>query len=246
MKITYLHHSGFVVTEGAEALVFDYWRDAEDGYLHKNVLPYVSRLYVFASHFHADHFNAEVLTWQTSCDVIYVFGKDILRRRRASESDAYYLAKGAVFEDDSVSVQAFGSTDSGVSFGVQWRGYKLFHAGDLNNWHWSDESRVKEAEQAEKRFLGELKDIHRLQSDAFDVAFFPVDARIGRDYDRGIRQFVDLLKPHMVVPMHFTANGFESLLSVKAAIEAVGSRYWLIQSEGETLELIRSENADGL
>ena len=62
MKITYIHHSSFVVEDKTEnghqiVLIFDYF---------EGTLPEFSPeayLYVFASHKHADHFN---LSTQTS------------------------------------------------------------------------------------------------------------------------------------------------------------------------------------
>ena len=47
---------------------------------------------------------------------------------------------------------ASGSTDEGVSFCVDFAGVTLFHAGDLNLWHWRDESSVTEIESAQRAF----------------------------------------------------------------------------------------------
>ena len=38
-----------------------------------------------------------------------------------------------------VKIKAFGSTDIGISFLVSVDGVDIFHAGDLNWWHWWDE-----------------------------------------------------------------------------------------------------------
>lgn len=92
-----------------------------------------------------------------------------------------------------MSVRAFGSTDVGVSFLLQAGGKKIFHAGDLNNWHWMDESTEAEWKGAEKNFLHELDDLYAYTPEV-DVAMFPVDPRLGKEYMRGAGQFVTKIK----------------------------------------------------
>ena len=68
--------------------------------------------------------------------VTYILSKDIYKHRRASKEDAdVWLAKGGIWSDDTISVWALGSTDSGVSWIVETEGKRIFHAGDLNNWY---------------------------------------------------------------------------------------------------------------
>lgn len=50
----------------------------------------------------------------------------------------------------------------------------MFHAGDLNNWHWMDESPEAEWKHDEAFFLRELEDI-AIYTDRMDVVLFPVD-----------------------------------------------------------------------
>ena len=69
-------------------------------------------------------------------DIHYIFSKDILKHRRATREDATYINKGDVYEDPNIRIEAFGSTDVGISFLIDLQGIRLFHAGDLNNWHW--------------------------------------------------------------------------------------------------------------
>lgn len=77
-----------------------------------------------------------------------ILSRDIVRRRRAKETDAdVLLRRGDTYSDDMISVKAFGSTDAGVSFMVETDGKKVFHAGDLNNWHWEDESTPQEVKR---------------------------------------------------------------------------------------------------
>ena len=97
-------------------------------------------------------------------------------------------------------MNAYGSTDEGVSFCVDFAGVTLFHAGDLNLWHWRDESSVTEIESAERAFYDCVAPIPKQK---IDVAFFPVDPRQGSMYDAGAGYFIMTVKPKVFIPMHF-------------------------------------------
>lgn len=206
MELIYLYHSGFALLGDGFTVVFDYFEDSEsaaEGILHRELLQRPGKFYVLASHFHADHFNPHILKWrEVRPDIVYIFSKDILRRRRAVLEDAVWLKKGDTYSDDTIQIQACGSTDVGVSFLMEAEGKKIFHAGDLNNWHWMDESSEAEWRGYEKNYLHELEYICRYTKEV-DVAMFPVDPRLGSEYMRGPRQFVEQIKTSIFVPMHF-------------------------------------------
>lgn len=251
MKLTYIFHSGFVLETERCVLVFDYWMDPArvmDGYMGTT-----KHVYVFASHFHEDHFTREVLKWKECVPCItYILSKDILKRRRACREDAeVWMAKGATWEDGNVKVVATGSNDSGVSWIVEIEGKRIFHAGDLCNWYarFLADGAAKEGEiyseefgeninpvAEEKRFLGELKDIHKI-TDTFDLVMFPVDGRIGNGYTLGGRQFIERFKVGMFVPMHFVASGFESAWRMEPFCKEKGIPFWCIREEGENREV---------
>mgnify|MGYP002230799531 CR=1 FL=1 len=86
-----------------------------------------------------------------------------------------------------------GRTDVGISFLVEAEGKKIFHAGDLNNWHWMDESSEAEWKGYERDYLFELDCICSYTRN-MDVVMFPVDPRLGTEYMRGARQFVEQIK----------------------------------------------------
>ena len=221
MTLTYIFHSGFVLETEQSILVFDYWMDPSsvmDGMLRSE-----KPMYVFSSHFHEDHFTKEIFEWKKQkLNITYILSKDIYKHRRANKEDAdVWLAKGGTWSDDSISVWALGSTDSGVSWIVEMEDKRIFHAGDLNNWYAKfltddnpDQERYSfEMEETfnpiahEKQFLGELKDIRKV-ADSFDVVMFPIDGRVGNGYTLGGRQFIERFKVGLFVPMHFT-TGFE-------------------------------------
>ena len=219
MKLDYIYHSGFAIEADGVTVIIDYYKDSSEevfnkGIVHDYLLEKPGLLYVLCSHFHPDHFNREVLSWKKlRPDIRYIFSKDILKHRRASAEDATYINKGDTYEDEHIRIQAFGSTDVGISFLIDLQGRRLFHAGDLNNWHWLQQT-----------------------APAVDVAMFPVDSRIGKDYMRGAEQFVERIKITIFVPMHFSED-YQGGNAFRQFAESKGCRFLSIAHRGESFEL---------
>ena len=201
LTVTYYHHSGFSVALDDVLLIFDYWT-GENGELPEErritpeFLQQFRQVAVFISHEHPDHLDPVVFTWREAAPVTYVVSSDMpigTRGKRMAPGDTLSLAP-------DIQVKAFDSTDLGVSFLVDLRGIKIFHAGDLNFWHWREESTVKEIEEADDAFRQAVEPIAREQ---IDLAFFPVDARQGLMYDAGANYFIMCVKPRLLIPMHF-------------------------------------------
>ena len=167
MKLDYIYHSGFAIEADGITVIIDYYKDSSEeapdrGIVHDHLLKKPGTLYVLSSHFHPDHFNRNILSWKEQRpDIRYIFSKDILKHRRATAKDAVYINKGDVYEDENIRIEAFGSTDVGISFLIDLQGVRLFHAGDLNNWHWSEESTPQEIRKAEGDFLAEIKNLQQ-------------------------------------------------------------------------------------
>ena len=201
MTLTYHYHSGFSLKAGDDLLVFDYW-EGEHGELKepyritKEQISECGHVYVFISHEHPDHLDPVVYTWRDAGHVTYIVSDDMpigQRGRRLGAGDSLTLT-------DQLSVKAFESTDLGVSFLVSVHGLKLFHAGDLNFWHWSEESTTREIEESEALFHQAMKP---LEQEKIDVAMFPVDPRQGRMFDAGANYFMMTVKPGLFIPMHY-------------------------------------------
>lgn len=236
MRLIYIYHSGFAIEAEGFSILIDYFKDSgsspDKGYVHDELLHRPGTLYVLSSHFHPDHFNPEVLKWKEQKDNIkYIFSKDILKRRRAKPEDALYLKKGDEYKDENLTIKTFGSTDVGVSFYIEAEGRPLFHAGDLNNWHWMDESTPVEVAEAEKHYLQELEILAKAVP-ALDLAMFPVDPRLGTDFMRGAQQFLDRIPTQMFVPMHFWERPAEVLAFAPYA-EFHHCRYAVMSVPGE-------------
>lgn len=239
MELVYIYHSGFALLADGFTIVMDYYMDSggdgTTGVLHDEILHRPGKFYVLASHFHPDHFNPEVLKWrEVRNDIVYIFSKDILKHKRAQQDDAVWLRKGEEYHDDTITVKAFGSTDVGVSFLIEAMGKKIFHAGDLNNWHWMDESTEEEWRGYEKNFLYQIDYIWR-QTKEVDVAMFPVDPRLGREYMRGATQFIEKIKTGIFIPMHFNPD-FEKANAFGAIAREHGVKFVEIKHSGQIIK----------
>ena len=254
IRPTYIFHSGFLLETDSCILIFDYWMDPA-GTMRRCINRSKTKpVYVFASHFHEDHFTREIFTWKEddpNSSYTYILSKDILKRRRAKKEEAdVWMAKGSTWEDGRIKVTTTGSNDSGVSWIVEVDGKRIFHAGDLCNWYarflegpnpdqeiYSEEfGECFNPVAEEKRFLGELKDIRKI-TDSFDLVMFPVDGRIGNGYTLGARQFIDRFKVGMLVPMHFTMSGFESAWRMQPFCQEKDIPFWCIGHEGDSMAL---------
>lgn len=208
MRITYLAHSGFLVQLPEAILVFDYYRDPSHSVvkcLEKNPdLPVV----FFVSHHHPDHYNPEIFNLGQNHKRVYVLSNDVEARDTNSRLAIQGMSAGDIVEGlpGGITVEAFDSTDEGVSFAVKTKeGKTVFHAGDLNNWHWNEENTPREVAQADAAFRKALNRIAE-RYPALDVVFFPVDTRQGRDFAVGATEFVEAIKVADFFPMHFDGN----------------------------------------
>ncbi|MCL1943707.1 MAG: MBL fold metallo-hydrolase [Candidatus Azobacteroides sp.] len=240
MKINYIYHSCFVIETGDFSMIIDYFKDSgktsDTGMIHDQILHRPEKLYVLSSHVHSDHFNPEILKWkEIHPDIQFIFSSDIREEGKAKSSDAVFLKKYDVFSDESITVKAFGSTDAGISFSIEAGGKKIFHAGDLNNWHWNEEASPEYAKEAELFFLKELDDLHR-EEKHFDVAMFPVDNRLGKDYMKGPRQFIDRINAGLFLPMHFGEN-YDEGNAFEPYAESKGCRFGKITCKGQSFTI---------
>ena len=150
MQVIFLHHSSFLIEVDDKVLIFDYFDGNKvNGYTFKGKIPEYApdtEIYMFASHSHQDHYDMDVLRLANKYENIkFIFSKDI----RISPN---FLSKHGIdpkvrervtfvvpdkdYEVDGVKIKTLRSTDTGVAFYVNVDGVTLFHAGDLNDWHW--------------------------------------------------------------------------------------------------------------
>ncbi len=204
MRASFLEHSGFLVEIGdSAALLFDWW---------KGELPVIGPgvpLLVFASHRHEDHFNPKIFSLDDgSRDVRFLLGKDVKLTPRNQErwgllekSAEKCISLGGNCQTEplpGVKVETLTSTDEGVAFLVSTGGKSVFHAGDLNWWHWEGEdwSWNRNMEANFKRYTAPLK------GRRIDLAMLPLDPRLGEAGFWGPKYFLELADISHFLPMH--------------------------------------------
>lgn len=205
LRVTYHHNSGFSIHIGDTLLIFDYW-EGKDREIPQEAKITVERLklyknvYVFVSSSHIDHLDSIIYTWQNIGNVKYFTSDDV-----PLQPNSNILQVGDCIKiNDYIDVTAYGSTDWGVSFLVRVDKFNVFHAGNLNLWHWRDESTPAQIEESQEAYENVLATLRGLN---ITVAFFPVDPRQGLYFDAGAIQFVLDIKPKLIIPMHFQNRG---------------------------------------
>lgn len=238
MKLTYIYHSGFAIEGDDFTIIIDFYRDtvlnSKKGYVQSKLLKRPGRLYILSSHSHADHFNPEILKWKEQRpDIQYIFSEDIRDQQLACFHDAVFLSKGEEWNDDLIKIRAFGSTDLGISFLIDIDRKRIFHAGDLNNWHWEEDSTPEETQEYERHYLEELEFLSQ-SAGYVDLAMFPVDPRLGRDYARGAKQFINKIHTGWFAPMHFWEK-YEEANAFKTYAESKGCEFAVWRQPGDEI-----------
>ncbi|MBE6962354.1 MAG: MBL fold metallo-hydrolase [Ruminococcaceae bacterium] len=205
MQVTFLGHSGFLVESDTVCLLFD-WSEG--------VLPPLPEkpLLVFASHRHQDHFRPQIFSLDNGVrDVFFCLGSDLKltdsRKQRwnisAETAARCHVLKGRTSARiGSATVETLPSTDEGVAFLVTCDGHTIYHAGDLNWWHWEGEDPVwnRNMESNFKRYVEPLRDRH------MDLAFAPLDPRQEAAAFWGFRYLLELADISHIIPMHQWKN----------------------------------------
>ena len=201
MKITYIYHSCFLVETDSCYYLFDY----EKGNL--PTMDIKKPMIVLSSHGHPDHYNSEIfavlaaLGMQT---VYAVLSEDIevpanVNVLQVSPGKEYCLWFGQ-------KLSTFQSTDEGVSFLLEDGGKIIYHAGDLNDWVWEEESDSYNAQMTidYRKQINLLSE--KLKYREIDAAFVVLDPRQEKDYDRGLCYFLEHIPVKKVYPMHYWEN----------------------------------------
>ena len=225
-KVTYLGHSGFFVEMEDACFLFDYY---------KGELPEADRgkkLFVFVSHGHYDHYRKEIFSLRDQYDQVRcLISSDIFVREA---EDILSVKPNEETEVLGCRIRTLRSTDEGVAFLLKYRGRTIYHAGDLNWWHWEEET--EEYNTAMRRAY--QSEINKLQGEKIDLAFVPVDPRLGEQYCWGLDCFMKRTDTKSVFPMHFWDNYavFDRLALEKCA-QDYEDRIIRIEREGQSFLL---------
>ena len=232
-EIRYLHHSGFSLKTQGHFLVFDYYKDIPKGCgLSKGVVdPEEIRdqnVVVFASHSHPDHYSPKIFSWRkTVPNIRYVLAAEI----RPPE-DAVKIAPGETADLGDLTVRALESTDLGVAFLVHVDGLCVYHAGDLNWWHWDGETEENNREMG-RRYR---EQIDTLRGEKIDIAFLPVDPRQEHNALLGMAYYMETVGAKAVVPMHsFGKLEFYETLKTSSVLAPCLDRILFYQGRGDVM-----------
>uniref|UniRef100_UPI000ABCEFA9 MBL fold metallo-hydrolase n=1 Tax=Mediterraneibacter glycyrrhizinilyticus TaxID=342942 RepID=UPI000ABCEFA9 len=135
IRVTYLSHSGFLVEMDDACFLFDYY---------KGEIPDIDRekqLFVFVSHGHYDHYKKEIFRLaEREKETYYILPEEIKIPKepkvKLSEDRLILTVPGGEYEAAGCKIRTLRSTDEGVAYLVSYRGKRIYHAGDLNWWHW--------------------------------------------------------------------------------------------------------------
>ena len=198
MKVTYIHHSGFLVETDRFYYLFDY----ENGCLPE--MDAEKPIFVLSSHSHRDHYNP---------DVFSLLKRAGMRQIRAVLSDDIAVPENEnvlrvvpemEYElDFQLKLTTFRSTDLGVAFLVEDGGELIYHAGDLNDWVWDEETDAYNARMTAD-YRKQINLLAKTLGDReIDTAFVVLDPRQEKDYDRGLCYFLGNISAGRVYPMHY-------------------------------------------
>ena len=203
-KIWYLYHSGFAVQTAEHFLIFDYWKKSPQGKgLESGVIDPAALnehdVIVFASHAHGDHYNREILSWGRMIPKLRLILSDDIPK----EPGALMIGQGMQTSQNDFKLETLVSNDEGVAFVVDVDGLCIYHAGDLNWWHWEGEP----DDYNEGMAASYKSQIALLRDKRIDLAFVPVDPRLEKQYAWGINHLMHTADVRHAIPMHFWDDG---------------------------------------
>lgn len=229
MKLYYLNHSGFAWDDGNRVYIFDYYKDPTgivDRFAEKG-----RELWFFVSHWHGDHYVPAILDFDDGETTRYIVHRDVphegMPKNRTTVMDV-----GNVVLLGQVMVTMYGSTDEGGSFLVNNGEYTVFHAGDLNWWHWLGDT--DENNRFARNYA--VQEFERVRGMQADVVMFPVDARLEAAREWGPIEFLHVAKvKQLFVPMHADGPKWKPSLYFKALYEDMP--LWIPDKDGDMTTL---------
>lgn len=188
MKVTFIEHSGFSVELEQVVLIFDYCKGVIPEY------PRNKKIFVFVSHSHGDHYNPAIWKLKEKYpEIVYILSDDIHTKEKA-----VVMSPHETKDLGEVQIETLKSNDLGVAFLVKAEGKTIYHAGDLNWWHWNGEAE-EDHFYYKKTFQHEME---RLKGKQIDLAFMLLDPRQEDKYCWGMNYFLEQIHPKCVFPMH--------------------------------------------
>ncbi len=215
MKVTFIHHSSYVVELKNKILIFDYVpknsvSDSDDFRGSMPELPADKQIYFFASHVHKDHFNEEIFSYLKSHNAVYILSSDIKITREmkskygigmAEKKQIHRIGAASTKEygpkNDLVKVETLRSNEAGVAFFVETEGLRIYYAGDLNWWMWKESE--MSGTMSGRDYRAALRSI---ENKHIDLAFIVLDGRLQEGTFTGSKYFIQHVRADLIFPMH--------------------------------------------
>jgi L-ascorbate metabolism protein UlaG (beta-lactamase superfamily) len=207
LEITHLHHSGFLLSFTDKIIIIDAFTPIPEHLLSQD-----KKIFFFATHSHSDHYSSEIFDYETNYDCTYILSSDIHTQTRRN---VFFMDLFESMDIENMHIETYGTTDQGTSFYIEVESWHIFHAGDLNWWHWAkrfDEAALIREETDFKR------EVDKLTDKSIDIAFVPVDPRLDEYYYLAAEYFIETIKPKILIPMHFR-DQFQICLDLKNSID---------------------------
>ena len=241
IKVTYIDHSCFLLETENVSFLFDYY---------KGDIPQIDShkpFFVFVSHKHGDHFNAEIFDLiKKYPDVQYILSKEIpvkwhvLKYKEQGislDEHIHILGKNIVYEISisdgyGLTIETLKSTDTGVAYLIYDKEHTYYHAGDLNLWIWEGETKQYNNYMTSAYY----RELEKLRDKKIDVAFVPLDPRQEKDAYSGIESFLEYTDSQYVFPMHFWGD-FDIIPRFLAKHPEYQEKIMIIEKTGQEFNL---------
>ncbi len=241
--VHHLYHSGVAVEFENKMLIFDYSNNNVSGNQKRKISSGVittedllpkDNIFVFVSHSHGDHFNSHIFKWEEELnnDIYYILSNDITTKKE--KENFIFVDKYEQNKIKDIEIKTLGSTDRGVSFLVSIAGINIFHAGDLNWWHWNNNSEAKQ-KQEEKDYKKEIQKLENINKE-INIAFIPVDPRLEEYFYLAGEYFADKINPDYLIPIHFGSQ-FDITQKFADKIKHLETDAVIIEKRGQRIEI---------
>ena len=197
MKVTYIHHSCFLIETEKCYYLFDYFKG------NLPVLDTAKPILVFSSHAHPDHYSNTIFSLLNERGMQYIYAilsDDISKDCYPTNIPVTTVTSHQKYDlIHDTGLETLFSTDEGVAFLLTCPYGTIYHGGDLNDWVWEGESEEYNLQMTET-YRREIKNIKGRE---IDLAFLVLDPRQEKDYAKGISFFLEQTKTKKVFPMHY-------------------------------------------
>ncbi len=145
-------------------------------------------------------------------NIIYILDSGIKRKikKDVHQEKIFFVDESKSYSIEGIEVTTLKSTDEGVAFVIGEDDINIYHAGDLNHWHWDGESNNYNSKMKQDY----LFQIDKISGTNFDLACIPIDPRLETAFYMGLEGFLERCTAKTIAPMHMWDN-FNIVCAIK-------------------------------